>query len=275
MSTVSVFTWFDNPPAVFGTCILKSLKFFVSFEVFHCHNVRNFDNICLRHEIKWVLKTHFSRILENILCKLTFRGNLINSIDVIIYLMWQYILYNLNSSYLRKDNIWKHRSFKLNNYCSYFFFLLFFSIFLCFTTFSTLIRWWFGWWWFLLIFFSGVDYKLLFNIEVSLLVWIMINPTQPISSSDGISDNDEVIAPHWWIFDPVFETFVFELEVVIHLNLVKPLSILVDVSWWTGLRCSVLFSLSKHQCNSIAVPGRSWLTWFFSFFRFGLLNLLK
>jgi len=60
----------------------------------------------------------------------------------------------------------------------------------------------------------------------SLLVGVMINPTQPRSSLADIFHDDEIVAVCIGPFDPIFEARVLELQNIINLYLVHPLLII-------------------------------------------------
>ena len=60
----------------------------------------------------------------------------------------------------------------------------------------------------------------------SLLVRVMINPTQPRSSLADIFHDDEIVAVCVRPFDPIFEARVLELQNIINLYLVHPLLII-------------------------------------------------
>ena len=106
MSSICIFSRFHNPPAVFGACILESLEFFMALQIFHCDMHWNINDVCFWHNFEWVLETDFSCVLENVFCKLTLRGYLVDAIDVIVNLMRQKVLKDLDSPYLSKYYVW-------------------------------------------------------------------------------------------------------------------------------------------------------------------------
>lgn len=59
----------------------------------------------------------------------------------------------------------------------------------------------------------------------SLLVWVVIDPTEPSPPLAHILYHNEVVAIRIWPLDPVLEARVLELQNVVDLNLIHPLLI--------------------------------------------------